>query len=189
MVAGTTTVKSLTEAMLFTLPKEGGRRSPQEHSSGYGLVDAVNRLDVETDQVETYTANLRDRQREPEISDSPFDNGENPQDMPAVSPRSIARVVYAENKRKARLAQALFEHLGQKVIEPLYCQPSDTAIYHEKKRKYEEFKETLNLHFKRKPQERQDRADPSPDTPNHPASFAEWNRPERQQCGVGGQRA
>ncbi|KAH9362604.1 hypothetical protein HPB48_015482 [Haemaphysalis longicornis] len=159
--------------LFSTLSGEDGGRSPQEHPSKDNPLEEINILDVEMDQAEPYNDNLHEWQREPEIFDDFADDDEGGQDIavnpqravksvhedvqgtPAVNPGGIARVIYAENKRKACLAHAVLDSLGPKVIEPLYYEPSDTDIYHENRKKFQVFKQALMLYFKRKAQERE----------------------------------
>ncbi|KAH9375617.1 hypothetical protein HPB48_016048 [Haemaphysalis longicornis] len=160
--------ESQREAMFSALPVEDGWRLLPECSPGDDLGDATKRQDVGTDHVELHTSQLSMRQPELEASEDFAGNGEDIQETPAVNPGGIARVIYAENKKKPRLAQAVFDNLGPKLMEPLYCQPSDTALHTENKKEYKELRKKLMLHFERRAQEGRSRADPSPDTPKQP---------------------
>ncbi|KAH9368627.1 hypothetical protein HPB48_004646 [Haemaphysalis longicornis] len=175
-------------------PGEDVPQFPQESSSSDDddLLDALNRLDVETDQGEPYTASSRQGHQDLEAYDHSSDNDGDVHSPPTVSPRSIAEIIYAENEKKARLAHAVLDKCGPKVTEPLYHQPSDTAIYRENKKKYQEFKRTLMLHFKRKAQEGQARAGPLSYSRNEPMpasenemrqgdNRAEWKANEQSQ--------
>ncbi|EEC11848.1 hypothetical protein IscW_ISCW008711, partial [Ixodes scapularis] len=68
--------------------------------------------------------------------------------------------------RKAHHAHATMDSLGPKVELPMYNQPSDTAIYHENKKKFQEFRKNLTLYFKKRAQERESREKYLTDTYN-----------------------
>ncbi|KAH9362328.1 hypothetical protein HPB48_017980 [Haemaphysalis longicornis] len=143
--------ESQAEAMLSTLPGEDGRRFQQEHSIEDDPLDEIDIVDVETDQAELHTSDLRKRHPD-DVADV-----EDSQDIPAMNHRGISEVVYAENKEKTRIAYAVLDTSGP--VEPVYHQPSDTAIHRENKKNYLEFRETLTPNFNAKARERQGRAE------------------------------
>lgn len=149
-----------TEAISPTLPGEDGRPplSPQGRSSKDDLLNAINRLDREIAQVESQTNKLRKKQQELEAN-NPADSKKDSQETAPIEPKqlSVAQVVYSENRKKAQLAHAALDNLGPKVDLPMYNQPSDTAIYHENKKKFQEFRKSLMIYFKRRAQEREAR--------------------------------
>ena len=49
--------------------------------------------------------------------------------------QSIAQIIYAENRKKAKLSHSMLEKYAPIGELPLYNQPSDTTLYHENKRK------------------------------------------------------
>lgn len=153
--------KRKTEAMVSAAPWEDHLQFPQERSSRDFLFDGNSRLGVDAAQLRPKRLRLWQR-----ATDDRDDNDEDDQDMSEVNPRSIAEVIYAENRKKARLAHAVFEKFGPKVIKPLYQEPSDTAICHENMKKFQVFKKSLMLHLKRKAQEREGKAGHSSDTSN-----------------------
>lgn len=63
--------------------------------------------------------------------------------------RNLAQKIYAENKRKAASAHAIFNNLGPAPSFPLYNQPQDANVCREIKKYHESFKERLILHLKR----------------------------------------
>ncbi|XP_049519814.1 uncharacterized protein LOC119446052 isoform X4 [Dermacentor silvarum] len=158
-----------TEAISPTLPGEDGRPplSPQGRSSKDDLLNAINRLDREIAQVESQTNKLRKKQQELEAN-NPADSKKDAQDTAPIEPKqlSVAQVVYSENRKKAQLAHAALDNLGPKVDLPMYNQPSDTAIYHENKKKFHEFRKSLTIYFKRRAQEREAREKYLTDTYN-----------------------
>ncbi|CAN7937674.1 unnamed protein product, partial [Ixodes hexagonus] len=156
------------EAISPTLPSEDGRPdlSPQR-SSKDELLTAINKLDREIAQVESQTTKLKKKQQELEAS-SPADSKKDAQDTAPSEPKqlSIAQIIYSENRRKAHHAHATMDSLGPKVELPMYNQPSDTAIYHENKKKFQEFRKNLTLYFKKRAQERESREKYLTDTYN-----------------------
>lgn len=158
-----------TEAISPTLPGEDGRPplSPQGRSSKDDLLNAINRLDREIAQVESQTNKLRKKQQELEAN-NPADSKKDSQETAPIEPKqlSVAQVVYSENRKKAQLAHAALDNLGPKVDLPMYNQPSDTAIYHENKKKFQEFRKSLMIYFKKRAQEREAREKYLTDTYN-----------------------
>lgn len=158
-----------TEAISPTLPGEDGRPplSPQGRSSKDDLLSAINRIDREIAQVESQTNKLRKKQQELEAN-NPADSKKDTQETAPIEPKqlSVAQVVYSENRKKAQLAHATLDNLGPKVDLPMYNQPSDTAIYHENKKKFHEFRKSLMIYFKRRAQEREAREKYLTDTYN-----------------------
>ncbi|KAH9368105.1 hypothetical protein HPB48_013743 [Haemaphysalis longicornis] len=96
--------KSQKDAMSSAQPGEDVRRF--QSSDDDDLLDAINSLDVETDRVELFTTSFPNRHQERDAYDDSAESGEGVQGPLAEMPRSIAEVIYAENKKKARLAHA-----------------------------------------------------------------------------------
>merc|ERR1712203_243370 len=80
--------------------------------------------------------------------------------------QSIAQIVYADNRKKARSSHQQLEkfnpirmlgmiHEGNEL--PMYNQPSDTHLYHVNKRNHTYFKRTLVERFKKRNEEKEAR--------------------------------
>ncbi|XP_064459282.1 nuclear receptor corepressor 1-like isoform X2 [Ornithodoros turicata] len=139
------------EAISPTLPNED-RTSKDE------LLNAINKLDREIAQVESQTNKLKKKQQELEAS-SPADSKKYSQETAPNEPKqlSIAQIIYSDNRKKAQQAHATLDNLGPRVDLPMYNQPSDTAVYHENKKKFQEFRKSLTVYFKKRIQERESR--------------------------------
>ena len=63
--------------------------------------------------------------------------------------QSLAQMIYAENRERARISHEFMENLGGKSTLPLYNQPSDTKAYHENKQKFELIRNKLLVYFRK----------------------------------------
>ncbi|XP_074640514.1 uncharacterized protein LOC141898487 [Tubulanus polymorphus] len=143
------------EAISPTLPSEetkvemAGMRSEKDD-----LLQQISRVDREITKVEQQISKLKKKQQQLEEESAKPPEEKTSQSEPVLVPepknQSIAQIIYAENKRKAEAAHNTLSKLGPKIDLPLYNQPSDTAIYHENKRKFITFKKRLILHFKKR---------------------------------------
>ena len=78
--------------------------------------------------------------------------------------QSIAQLIYAENRKKARASHAMLEKFnpmcetfGPGCDLPLYNQPSDMTLYYTNKQRHSTFKPHLVERFKRKIEEKESR--------------------------------
>ncbi|CAH1800389.1 unnamed protein product [Owenia fusiformis] len=128
------------------------------------LINSISRIDREIGKSETSIANFKKKQQQLEEQANKPDE-ENQSEEPVVENKnqSVAQIIYAENRKKAEKAHAVFSKLAAPndtlgatglTFQPLYNQPSDTAVYHENKRKHMIFKKRLMLHFKKRHQAR-----------------------------------
>lgn len=146
------------EAISPTLPPEEGRcDSPTRHLKE-NILSNINRLDKEINQIESQVSKLQKKMHEleAEASKPPVDKEATEETQHIESKQmSIAQIIYSESRMKAMQSHAVLEKLGPKVEIPMYNQPSDTAVYHENKRKFLTFKSRLVACFKKRHQERQ----------------------------------
>ncbi|KAK3589150.1 hypothetical protein CHS0354_017117 [Potamilus streckersoni] len=143
------------EAISPTLPPEETNKASKVKDD---LLQGISRFDREIGIVEQQIIKLNRKQQqlEEEAARPPEEKPVIP-DLPVPETKhlqSIAQIIYAENRKKAEEAHSIFAKLGPKIELPLYNQPSDTAIYHENKKKFQTFKKSLILFFKRRHQAR-----------------------------------
>ncbi|KFM81561.1 Nuclear receptor corepressor 1, partial [Stegodyphus mimosarum] len=122
------------------------------------ILNNINRLDKEINQVESQITKLQKKMHELEAEASkPSVTKEIVKEISPVESKqiSIAQIIYSENRSKAQESHAILEKLGQKVEIPMYNQPSDTAVYHENKRKFLLFRSRLVKCFRKRHRERE----------------------------------
>lgn len=126
---------------------------PEERSSKDELVAQINKLDREISQLESTTNKMRKKQADLEAHETR--KGAEGDECATGTERQMtpAQVVYADNRSKAQAAHALLNGFGPKISLPLYNQPTDTAVYHENKKKFATFKSRLSAFLKRRHQE------------------------------------
>merc|ERR1712203_762620 len=114
------------------------------------LLTKITKVDREIAKTESQIAKLKKKYQEQEehankpLSDS---NEDTVEEKPKN--QSIAQVIYAENRKKAKLSHEMLDKYAVNEL-PLYNQPSDTSLYHENKRNHSIFKKVLVDHFRRK---------------------------------------
>ncbi|XP_046570749.1 LOW QUALITY PROTEIN: uncharacterized protein LOC124278997 [Haliotis rubra] len=141
------------EAISPTLPPEDSASKTFKEE----LLQGISRVDREITKVEQNIMKLKKKKQalEEETSKPKKEKPVTPElAMPETKHQSIAQIIYAENRKKAEEAHKTLDKLGPKVELPLYHQPSDTAIYHENKKKFQVFKKRLILHLKKRNQAR-----------------------------------
>lgn len=146
-----------TEAISPTLPSEEGRCDSPMRVLKENILNNINRLDKEINQVESQVTKLRKKMHELEVEASkPSVSKEDVKDVCPVESKqmSIAQIIYSENRSKAQESHCYLEKLGPKIEIPMYNQPSDMAVYHENKRKFQLFKSRLVKCFKKRHRER-----------------------------------
>lgn len=137
-------------------PTNEESNSDELGNAKYELITHMNKLNSEITETEKAIAILKRKQElleesasmKAETSLEESVNSENP-----PKHRSLAQKIYAENKRKAATAHAIFNSLGPAPDFPLYNQPQDANICKDIKKYHETFKERLKLHLKRLKQE------------------------------------
>ncbi|KAL3856873.1 hypothetical protein ACJMK2_011584, partial [Sinanodonta woodiana] len=143
------------EAISPTLPPEETNKASKVKDE---LLLGISRVDREIGIVEQQIMKLKKKQQQlEEAAARPPEEKPVIPDLPVPETKhlqSIAQIIYAENRKKAEEAHSIFAKLGPKIELPLYNQPSDTPIYHENKRKFQTFKKSLILFFKRRHQAR-----------------------------------
>ncbi|XP_054715965.1 nuclear receptor corepressor 1-like isoform X2 [Uloborus diversus] len=146
------------EAISPTLPSEEGRCDSPMRLLKENILTNIKQLDKEINQVESQVSKLRKKMHDLEVESSkPSVSKEVAKEVSPIESKqmSIAQIIYSENRSKAQESHAVLEKLGQKVEIPMYNQPSDTAVYHENKRKYQIFKSRLLKWFKKRHKERE----------------------------------
>ncbi|KAK3919063.1 Nuclear receptor corepressor 1 [Frankliniella fusca] len=117
----------------------------QEINKGERELNALKRKECDLTRNASKLRNRRHIKKEPD------------EEITTPKHQSPAQKIYAENRRMAMEAHNALSKLGPDIDYPLYNQPSDTAVYHENKRQYLTFKETLMEHLKKKHAENEER--------------------------------
>ncbi|XP_025090723.1 nuclear receptor corepressor 1-like isoform X5 [Pomacea canaliculata] len=141
------------EAISPTLPTEDSTNRQYKEE----LLQSISKLEGEITSVEQQIQKLKkkERQLDAQASKGPEEKPASPE-IPTTETKnqSIAQIIYAENRRKSEAAHKALDHLGPKIELPLYHQPTDTPIYHDNKRRHQEFRKRLISHLKRRHQAR-----------------------------------
>uniref|UniRef100_A0A1B6DW30 Nuclear receptor corepressor 1 n=1 Tax=Clastoptera arizonana TaxID=38151 RepID=A0A1B6DW30_9HEMI len=148
------------EAISPTLPPENVAEDTNYRSSKDDLLQQISKVDREISKTETAISKLRKKQQDlVDAATQPDNSKEEEENAMAQQPKhqSPAQKIYAENRKKAQKAHTLLEKLGPKVELPLYNQPSDTAVYHDNKRRHVAFRRRLLEHLRKKHSEREAR--------------------------------
>ncbi|XP_022250100.1 nuclear receptor corepressor 1-like isoform X2 [Limulus polyphemus] len=146
------------EAISPTPPEDTRFLVSPQRSSKDDVLQSINRINREIVQLDQQVTNLQKKQHQLEREASqPSDSSDISQETSVSELKQLSRaqLIYSDNKNKARKAQNFMEHLGPKIDLPLYNQPSDTAVYHENKRKFMTLKKKLIVILLKKQQERQ----------------------------------
>ncbi|XP_040579178.1 uncharacterized protein Smr isoform X2 [Lepeophtheirus salmonis] len=143
------------EAISPTGPEASAERD-ELRSTKDDLLQKITKVDREIAKAESQIAKLKKKQQELEDaanrpSTDAIEEDEKPKNQ------SIAQIIYAENRKKARDAHAMLDKLAPHNELPLYNQPSDTVSYHENKRNHAHFKKQLVEYFKKRNEERESR--------------------------------
>ncbi|PNF41940.1 hypothetical protein B7P43_G14654 [Cryptotermes secundus] len=145
------------EAISPTLPPDSMQEDAAFRATKDDLLQQIGKVDREIAKVESQICKLKKKQQELEETANKPSIKKEEEEIAQPKHQSPAQKIYAENRKKAQEAHSLLERLGPKVELPLYNQPSDTAVYHENKRKHLTFKRRLMEYFKRKHSEREGR--------------------------------
>ncbi|XP_046678992.1 LOW QUALITY PROTEIN: nuclear receptor corepressor 1-like [Homalodisca vitripennis] len=108
------------------------------------ILQKFDKLNREISKVENTLLKLKNQEQELvkaacQPNDKKDDEEERLGQQPKLQP--FTQKIYDENRRKVK--KAVLEMLGPKFDFPLYNQPSDTAVYHENKKKHAHFKNRL----------------------------------------------
>ncbi|XP_063926302.1 nuclear receptor corepressor 1 isoform X4 [Zophobas morio] len=145
------------EAISPTLPDHLQQEEQTFRTTKDELIQQIGKVDREIAKAESQIAILKKKEKDlEEIANKPSVKTEVEEDAQPKH-QSLPQKIYAENRKKAQSAHAKLDWLGPKVEWPLYNQPSDTAVYHENKRKHMAFKKRLLEYFKRRHAEKDTR--------------------------------
>merc|ERR1719189_2991891 len=115
----------------------------------------ITKADREIAKTESQIAKLKKKyQEQEEHANKPLSDSNEDEEKPKN--QSIAQIIYAENRKKARLSHEMLDKYAVNEL-PLYNQPSDTSLYHKNKRDHAIFKKVLVEHFRRKADEKESR--------------------------------
>merc|ERR1712203_74305 len=120
------------------------------------LLTKITKVDREIAKTESQIAKLKKKyQEQEEHANKPLSDSHDEDSVVEEKPKnqSIAQVIYAENRKKAKLSHEMLDKYAVNEL-PLYNQPSDTSLYHENKRNHYIFKKTLVDHFRKKAEEK-----------------------------------
>ncbi|XP_044260119.1 nuclear receptor corepressor 1 [Tribolium madens] len=138
------------EAISPTFPDHLQQEEQTFRTTKDELIQQIGKVDREIAKAESQITILKKKEKElEEIANKPSVKSEVEEDAQPKH-QSLPQKIYAENRKKAQSAHAKLDSLGPKVEWPLYNQPSDTAVYHENKRKHMAFKKRLLEYFKRR---------------------------------------
>ncbi|XP_059091907.1 nuclear receptor corepressor 2-like isoform X2 [Tigriopus californicus] len=134
------------EAISPTGPEVTNERD-ELRSSRDDLLQKISKIDREIAKAESQIAKLKKKQQELEDSSSrPLSEDEEEEERPHH--KSIAQIIYAENRRRAKKSHASLAKFAPPNTLPLYNQPSDTEEYLENKRRHTLIKRRLVDYFK-----------------------------------------
>lgn len=122
------------------------------------LLSKITKVDREIAKTESQIAKLKKKyQEQEEHANKPLsDTNEDSVEEKQPKNQSIAQIIYAENRKKAKSSHEMLEKYAVNEL-PLYNQPSDTTLYHKNKRNHAMFKKVLVDHFRRKSEEKDSR--------------------------------
>lgn len=145
------------EAISPTLPDHVQQEDQAFRTTKDELIQQIGKVDREIAKTESSIAILKKKEQElEEVANKPSVKNEVEEDTQPKH-QSLHQKIYAENRKKAQNAHGKLDALGPKVDWPLYNQPSDTAVYHENKRKHVALKSRLIEYFKRRHAEKETR--------------------------------
>lgn len=99
------------------------------------LLQKITKVDREIAKAESVIAKLKKKQQELEEAANKTSSDPNEdEDQEEERPKSIAQIVYAENRKRAHQSQQSLSKLAPLNDLPLYNQPSDTDVYYENRR-------------------------------------------------------
>ncbi|KAJ9589601.1 hypothetical protein L9F63_017186, partial [Diploptera punctata] len=140
-----------------TLPPESLQEDAAFRATKDDLLQQISKVDREIAKAESQISKLKKKQQELEEAANKPTTMKEEEEITQPKHQCPAQKIYAENRKKAQEAHSLLDKLGPKVELPLYNQPSDTALYHENKRRHLTFKRRLMEYFKRKHGDRESR--------------------------------
>lgn len=121
------------------------------------LLQQIGKVDREIAKTESQISILKKKEQDLEENASkPAVKSEVEEDAQPKH-QSLAQKIYADNRKKAQNAHSKLDSLGPKVEWPIYNQPSDTAVYHDNKRRNQTFKRKLLEYFKKRHSEKEAR--------------------------------
>lgn len=110
------------------------------------LLQKIAKVDIDIQKVEKQILNLRNEEASLKEASAKPPAAEEAAEIPAKN-RSLAQIIYADNRRKASLAHGVLLPLGPPIELPLYNQPSDTDACRGIIERHEKFKQRLVRHF------------------------------------------
>jgi hypothetical protein len=147
------------EAISPTGPEAPGDQMDDLKAVKDELLTKITKVDREIAKTESQIAKLKKKyQEQEEHANKPLSDSHDEDSVVEEKPKnqSIAQVIYAENRKKAKLSHEMLDKYAVNEL-PLYNQPSDTSLYHENKRNHYIFKKTLVDHFRRKTDDKEAR--------------------------------
>ncbi|XP_054281476.1 uncharacterized protein LOC128999132 isoform X3 [Macrosteles quadrilineatus] len=164
------------EAISPTGPSDNVVEDANFRSTKDDLLQQISKVDREISKTESAILKLKKKEQElAEAACQPDEKKDEEEDR-SQQPKhqSLAQKIYAENRRKAQKAHLEMEKLGPKVDLPLYNQPSDTAVYHENKRRHAAFRKRLLDHLRTTKEEKETREKNL--TQTYSRMMQEWHR-------------
>ncbi|KAH6946784.1 hypothetical protein HPB50_015308 [Hyalomma asiaticum] len=135
---------------------QGEKRSSRYGPPNQDLVKRITKTEKDIPQVESSSDKLKEKRNELQASSS-AGGGNGREDAMRLKLPSFAKRIYSENREKARRSHAVLDHIGRKLDQALYREPSDTAVYRENKEKFKKFKKHLTAHIQKSSKEDKER--------------------------------
>ena len=110
------------------------------------LLQKISKVDSDIQKVEKQIEHLKNEEASLKEASAKPPEAEEAAEIPAKN-RSLAQIIYADNRRKASLAHGVLISLGPPIELPLYNQPSDVDSCRRVIERHEEFKDRLMRHF------------------------------------------
>lgn len=117
------------------------------------LIKKISDVDTEIAKAEKTIALLKKKQATLEQTTAKPAKAEEKQEVQPKN-RSLAQIIYAENRKKAAMAHQTLALLGPQIELPLYNQPSDVDICKEIIQRHQSFRSRLIMHLKKVKSER-----------------------------------
>ncbi|XP_065575578.1 nuclear receptor corepressor 1-like isoform X2 [Artemia franciscana] len=117
------------------------------------LLQQISKVDRDIATAESSVLKLKRKQQELEESALKSEAGDVGIEAPKSRHRSLAQIIYSDNRKKAFEAHSLFAKLGPVVEFPLYNQPQDMLVYHDNVSRYSSFRPLLIEFLKKQKKE------------------------------------